>query len=400
MVVRGMLAVVIGLASAATAIATPSLNLAEATADVKAKMARGGQGNIILLGDSLTFDETFSFRPYFRDRLQAVYGDAGPGYLSLGTERLRFGAGWSAGTLTGTDPPPHHGLDGLWLKALQGNGSLPSDGVISTFWHDVKLHYVAEPGGGAVQLALGDGAAPIGRIDTNAATREVRTFEYRFPQDVATSIRFQPDGTGPVTLLGIDRLGDGPGLRVHRGSNGGWGVEHYLRRDWTFEQEINLLDADLIMLAIGANDANTPADQYVQRLDLLVDRLEAARPDAEILLVAPYDFGHPNAGGIAGAIEEVAAAHGAGLINLYETAGTYASFQQRGFLSDHVHFTEPGAEYVGGLLANAFRTNGANFAAAAAVPEPGATALSLGCAAAVLRRRPRRTNLPPPVAPG
>ena len=46
-------------------------------------------------------DETAS------NRLQAVYGDAGPGYLSLGTERVRFGQGWSAGALNAADPAPH-----------------------------------------------------------------------------------------------------------------------------------------------------------------------------------------------------------------------------------------------------------------------------------------------------
>ena len=385
---RGVLVCAIGLLSAAVASATPTLNLEQTTADIKAKMARGEQGNIVLLGDSLSFDDVFGFRRYFTERLQATYGNAGPGFLSVGTERSRFGPGWTSGSLFGGDPAPHHGLDGLWLKAMPSTVALPSDGSVNTFWNHVAIHYVAEPGGGAVQMGASDGK-PIGRIDTNAPVREVRTFEYAFPDTVSSAIRFQPDGTGPVTILGVDRVSDSPGLRVHRASNGGWGVNNYLQRDWTFEQELNLLDADVIMLAIGPNDAATPADDYVRKLDTLIDRLEAARPQGKVLMVAPYDFGHANAGGIAGAIEQVAAEHGAGLINSYETAGTYQSFLQRGYLSDGLHFTAPGANYVGGLLADAFRTNGANFANAAPLPEPAAAAVILGGALLALRR-PRR----------
>jgi lysophospholipase L1-like esterase len=367
------------------------LNLQQATADTKAKIAAGGQADIILLGDSLAFAGS-SFRPAFTERMQTLYGNAGLGFSSLAPERVRFGAGWSAGAINPSDPAPHHGLDGLWLKALPGSGAPPSDGVITAFWDRMELHYIAEPGGGALQLTEAYGGRPIARIDTNAPTPEVRTFTHYFPTGVPSSVRFQADGAGPVTLLGMNLPNDNPGVRIHRASNGGWGVNHYLRRDWTFEQELRLLGTDMVMVAIGANDTPIPRDEYVQKLGQLVDRLEAAVPDAEIVLVAPYDFGPPEVARVAGAIEEVAAQRHLGFINLYETAGNYAFFQENGYLNDGLHFSTAGGAYVGNLLAEAFRTNGANFATAAVVPEPGVALPALAAGLLALRRRPRRQS--------
>ena len=370
------------------ASAAPSLNLAGATADTKAIAAAGGQADVVLLGDSLTFDHVYSFRPYFTQRLQSAYGNAGPGFNGLATERGRFGAGWTAGQVNASDPAPHHGLDGLWLKAMPGL-ERPAGGEINPLWDKAQLHYVAEPGGGRLTLTQVSTGARVARIDTNAETRQVRTLDLRFAPTDYPAVRYQPDGSGPVTLLGLNLVTDDPGVRVHRASNGGWGVDHYLRRDWTFDAELRALGADMVMIALGANDVGTPRDVYAGKLRRLVDRVGAARPEAEVLLVAPYDFGKAGVADIAGAIEQVAAERGAGFINLYQTAGSYSSFQQRGYLSDGLHFTEPGARYVGGILGEAFVTNGASLSPGV-VPEPGGAALVLAGGALALRRRRRK----------
>lgn len=377
---------VVMLSGAAAAQAAPSLNLSAATADTKA-LAAAGQADVVLLGDSLTFHPVLSFRPYFTQRLQSTYGDAGPGFVSLATERGRFGSGWTAGQVNASDPAPHHGLDGLWLKALPGL-TPPGGGVINPLWGRAELHYVAEPGGGRLTLTPLNGVTRAMRLDTNAETRQVRAFDLPFGPADYPALHYQPDGSGPVTLLGLNLLTDATGVRVHRASNGGWGVDHYLRRDWTFDAELRALGTDLVMIALGANDAGTPRDQYVLKLRRLVDRVEAAVPEGEVLLVAPYDFGHPGVADLAAAIEQVAAERGAGFINLYETAGSYSFFQNSGYLSDGLHFTESGARYVGGILGEAFVTNGGSLGAGA-VPEPGAGAVVVAAAALGLRRRRR-----------
>lgn len=367
---------------ASTAFASRTLNLPQTTADTKAKIAAGGQANIVLLGDSLSFDDTFSFRPYFTQRMQSLYGDAGPGYLGAAVSTTGYGPDWRSGILGPADPAPQHALDGLWVTA-PASAALPSGATMTSFYDKIEIQYLAQPGGGNVDLVLSATGQFIARLDTNAASPVVRTFTYDFPPNIPTRICLQPDGSGPVTLLGMNRINDTPGVRVHRASNGGWGVDHYLRRDSSFDQQLKELDTDLVMVAIGVNDGLNTREQYISKLNLLVDRIETAVPDSEILMIAPYDYNRSHTTTIVGAIEDVAAARGLGLINLYEIAGNYEFFQSQGYLADGLHFTQAGGDYVGNILFNAFRTDSA--------PEP-ASLLAVAAGGFLLVLRPTRSN--------
>jgi lysophospholipase L1-like esterase len=365
---------------AGTARATPSLNLDIATADTKAKIAQGGQANIVLLGDSLAFDPVNSFRPYFTQHLQQFYGDAGPGYVGAYSVTSGYGSDWSHGVLGGSDPAPHLGLDGLWAIA-PASATPPTAGTITSFYDKIELQYLAQPGGGKLNLSLPGSGTPVTTLDTNSSAREVRSFSYDFPDGVATSLAAQPDGSGPVALLGLNLVNDTPGVRVHRAGNGGWGVNQFLQRDPSFDQQLQALKTDMVMVALGANDGATPHDEYVTKLNQLVDRVQAAVPAAEIVMVTPYDYGTAAAPVVADAIDDVAAARGLGLINLYETAGSYQFFQSHGYLGDVIHFSPAGGEYVGNFLFDAFRTNGAS------LPEP-ASMLAIGAGMVALLARP------------
>lgn len=392
---------ILSVVSAPPASATPYLNLGQATADLKAIVAAGGQADVVLLGDSLSYGPDIapfgdnpapaggSFRAALTRDLQQAYGNAGSGFVSFADARGYFGDGWSAGVVGPPDPAPHSGLDGQWLTAA---GSRPpaGGGNLIAFGDRFELHYVAQPLGGRLNLTRVADGVRIATLPVRSATRQVRTFTYQFPTPgYYSAVHFQPIGNGPVTLLGWNRTNDNPGVRVHRASNGGWGVDQFLQRDWTFDQELQRLSTDVVMVAVGANDVSKPTEEYATKLRLLVDRIQADVPDSKIILVAPYDLGGPDVGRIAGAMEQLAAAENLGFINLYEIAGSHAFFQQSGFLNDGIHFTDAGGEYVGGILANAIENNGAA-TATAALPEPGAAAL-LVAAAALLPRRRRAT---------
>ena len=359
-----------------------SLNLDAATADTKAELAAGRQADIVFLGDSLSFDEVNSMRPYFTRAMQAHYGHAGDGYIGAALIGTDYGSEWRSGQLGGADPAPHHAVDGFWLSAPAA-ATPPSTARLHAAWNKVELHYVAQPGGGAFDLTLAPNGQPVTRIDTNAAAPQVRSFDYTFPAGIPQVFRVAPDGAGPVSLLGINRVYDTPGVRVHRASNGGWGTAQYLQRDFTFDQQLQRLGTDLVMVAVGVNDGFRTREDFVNQMNLLGDRIEAAAPDAEVLLVTPYNYGQPQSPVIAGAIEEVAAARGFGLINLYEAAGSYPFFQQNGYLSDGLHFSPSGGAYVGNMLFEAFRTNGAS------LPEPASLSLVAGASVLLLARRRR-----------
>ena len=380
----GSAALVMVSAGATAARAATSLNLPQTFADVKTKLAAGGQANIVVLGDSLSFDETNGWRRYFRDRMQARYGNAGPGYYGLAPAGPEgYGTGWEAGSI-GVDAVPHRAIDGLWVSAPASNPpAVP--GKSDMFWATGALHYVAEPGGGKVDVRLWDGSGVT--LDTSAAQTEVRTWSYSITSgpNANSALTFTPLGDGRVTLLGQNLTNSTPGVRVHRASNGGWGVQNYLQRDVTFDQQLGLLDSDLVMVALGANDLGRwTAAEFADKTNQLIDRIHAAVPQAKIALVSSYDVGSDRLPAQVAAMEQVAADRGVGFINLYEVAGSHAFFQQSNYLSDTVHFNAAGADYVGKIVYDAFTTDGASL-----VPEPSAIGLLALAGCAALRRRRR-----------
>jgi len=217
----------------------------------------------------------------------------------------------------------------------------------------------------------------------------VRTWSYSIPiqAGATTALTFTPHGDGRVTLLGQNLTNSAPGVRVHRASNGGWGVDNFLQRDVTFDQQLGLLDSDLVMVAVGANDVGrwTPTE-FADKTNQLIDRIHTAVPQAEIALVSTYDMGSSQLPALVAAMQQVASDRGVGFINLYEVAGSYSFFQSNHYLSDGLHFNSAGADYVGGIVSDAFATDGASL-----VPEPAALGLLAVAACATLRRRRRRS---------
>ncbi|MCC7408694.1 MAG: hypothetical protein IT442_11530 [Phycisphaeraceae bacterium] len=346
------------------ASAEVSLNLASSFAPVKAKLAAGQQADILILGDSLSVTQ-YSYLPILTQSLQNFYGNGGAGWQGFSVwTGAGFTNGWTRGMIN-QDTIPHHSLDGLWAE-----GSLPPYppiATVATFTarsSHVQLHYVAQPEGGTVRIDLPGGGNVT--FSTYSATEQVRTWEYTFT-GTDRKLGIQPLGDGRVTVLGMNNsepLGapDRPGVRVHRAVNGGWGVNNYLNRDWTFDQQVPLVNPDLIFLWVGQNDQAYNRSTYPMRLNPLIDRLEADAPNAKIVLVGTYDS-TPNLLGIVQAVEDVARQRGLGFINFYDTAGDYPHFLSNGMLADGLHFSQSGGQHIADIFWQAWLTDGASLTA-------------------------------------
>jgi lysophospholipase L1-like esterase len=336
------------------------LNLATALSDTKQILRTGGQADILILGDSLSF-RPGSYLPFFRDMLQSRYGNGGAGYQGFS---LWTGAGFNSGWLTqgiNADLPPHRGLDGLWNR-WDGVSGIPNSAYFYSTHPQVELQYVTEPGGGSFLVRRGIEGPVVTTINTNSVHPGLGVFSHSIaPGEGALTV--QPvAGSGSFTILGQNNLSGstGPAVRVHRGANGGWGVDNFLRRDFTFDSQIEHLDIDLYMIWIGQNDQANSRPGYAAKLNTLVDRVQAASPTAEVVLVGTYDSGSPAIAPLVEAMADVAAARGLGFINLFGTAGSYQAFLNNGWLDDGVHFSPAGGGHIARLLYDAFVTDGAS----------------------------------------
>ena len=380
------LSVTAALATIAQA-APPSANLPAALADTKALLAGGGQANIVVLGDSLSV-RTGSYLPYFRQALQQQYGNAGYGYQGFSLwSGAAFNRGWLS-TGINTDLAGHRSLDGLW----NSHDGTPT-GPISAFYtpndRTVQLQYVKQPGGGSFDILRNQHGALVTTINTNSAEKGVGTFEFSLNPG-ETQYTVMPGDATPFTVLGQNNTTEAPGVRVHRAANGGWGVNNFLQRDFTFNEQLGLLDTDMVMIWIGQNDQAYNRTSYAQRLNLLVDRVQSSAPGAEVVLVGTYDSGSPALPGLVEGMADVARARDLGFINIYETAGNAAFFNSNGYLDDGVHFSPAGGAYIGQLLFDAFLTDGQSLTQSPFIPEPATAGLLTMASAGLLRRRRSR----------
>lgn len=367
----GVFAVACAAPGGAALAAPLSLNLAATLADVKGMLAAGQQADITVLGDSLSF-RPGTYLPSFTAKLQTRYGDAGGGYQGFS---LWSGAGFNGGWMfsgVNTDNSPHHALDGLWNR-YNGTAPWPNSAIFTPRNPEVELHYLTRPGGPTFQIRHGDFGPIHDTISTDGPAGEVRTYRYTLPAGETLYTIAPTAGGGSFTVLGQNNLRDAPGVRVHRGANGGWGVNNFLQRDGSFDQQLQRLSTDLVMVWIGQNDQQYTRATYAPKINQLVDRVTAAAPGAEILLVGTYDQGSPALPGLVEAMSDVAAARGVGFVNLYEAAGPRSFFDERGYLDDGVHFSPTGGEYIADLLFEAFLSDGRSLIrpAETAIPTPG-----------------------------
>lgn len=330
-----------------------SLNLADSFAPAKAALAQGQVADILVLGDSLSVRQG-SYLPYLTADLQTVYGNAGGGYQGMSWwTGGGFNSGWVKGFIN-QDTPPHHTLDGLWASWEGPAGQFNSAFLTARSDH-VTLYYVAQPGGGTATISLPNSSSIP--LNTAAAATEMRTVSYSVPGP-NKQVWFLPALNGAVKILGANNTTGLPGVVVHRGANGGWGVENFIRRDFTFEGQISSLGPELVLIWIGQNDQAYDRPTYAPRLNLMIDRVRAAAPGVPIVLIGTYDSGSPRIRPLVQAMADVAQARGLGFINIHDVAGPYAFFEYMGYLDDPVHFSEAGGQHIANLLRRAWETDG------------------------------------------
>ncbi len=341
------------LCAVSPAMAVTDLNLNETFADIRQQIANSEPADILVLGDSLSFREG-SYLPYLRDMMQSEFGDAGYGYQAFS---VWSGAGFNQGSdpadpawtlgLINQDTEPHLGLDGLWAASTAPLPDGPTNARFSGLSESIELHYLAQPGGGAVTLALPGGGQAV--IDTDSTTAEVRTWSYQFTTEDRT-IWFQPDGTGPVTILGQNNTNNTPGVRLHRVANGGWGVDNYLARDETFDEQLQLINPGVVAVWLGQNDQGNSAEQYLDKVNQLVDQIMVQLPESEVLLIGNYDSGSSKMPELVQVFEDIATSRSLGFINLYELGGDNDWITRNGLLDDGVHFSDKGGAYFADLI--------------------------------------------------
>lgn len=160
-----------------------------------------------------------------------------------------------------------------------------------------------------------------------------------------------------------------PGITFNDLGANGASTRSYLRCQ-DFAKQWATLNTDLVLFAVGVNDANVPAREfdpavYKARYDSLIAPMRRANPDLAILFITNNDVeyrGRTNVNGakVRTAMYELAEKHNAVVFDLYEVMGGPGSiddwYRDQLAKKDRIHFTRDGYYLFADLLYSAFMT--------------------------------------------
>jgi len=336
--------------------------------------------HILQIGDSHTAGDRITGS--VRARLQARFGEAGRGVLPPGIPYAGYGpmqvqvttAGWpiSVAPLTGPD-----GAATL-RTGLSGARSQAGEGAVLTL--------TAEPGAAFDTLGLcGDGGPQAGRI---TATTPDETVEAEFPATAAgplcrtwrlaartDTVSLRP--TGAVSLYDVLIERSAPGVIVSNLGAVGAKLRDLAARDQAIVgAELETWRPALIILAFGVNDGfeGVEAEAYAALLREQIERLRRSAPGASLLILGAPDGLKSGAAVGCGADgsraappalavvrdvqRRVASETGVAFWDWYGRMGGDCSAERLAtapepyMRPDRVHFTSPGAEWIGGVLSD------------------------------------------------
>ena len=362
------------------AIEDPGGSLArfyQVLARVQARQS-GALLRVLHYGDSFTSDDAITRRA--RERLQALYGDGGAGWVPFGAPSPSFrhhtvGRVWSGWTVKNVTfkriKDARYGIGGSAFEGGSGAQTTlttMSKGKLGTAVARFELQYLVQPGGGTLELTL-DGK-PHGVVET--AGPEVKAGFHAFTvADGAHTLKVRV-ARGRVRVYGVVMERAGPGVTYDNlglASNSARSL-NAMSPDFLRQQHQHR-DADLIVVHLGGNGVDwfAPTPKALARYQGIYAQflrtLREAAPRSSCLVMASTDAGYW-AGGVAtskpGLPKVVAAQRAAALDSgcafwdVYTWMGGKGAvrkwLQQGAWTTGLNHPNSPGAERIGlGLVA-------------------------------------------------
>ncbi|MGD8859337.1 MAG: GDSL-type esterase/lipase family protein [Myxococcales bacterium] len=261
-----------------------------------------GKARIAFYGASHVASDLFTGE--IRQRLQARFGEGGPGFLLPAKPwrwyrhhgvRMEQSRGFGVRRVRARRPRDDiYGLMGVALQSVKdfGRGSFrtrkngPLQGHVSSF----ELYYLKQPNGGTLSVFID------GEREKNLGARAKRAQTAYAHFDVEPghhSFEVRTHGNGPVRLFGVAAELEGPGVVLDTlGIPGSRARYHLHWDDAVYREHLARRKPDLVVLAYGTNesgDDDVPIATYEARLRKVLTRIQETVPDASCLLVGPSD---------------------------------------------------------------------------------------------------------------
>lgn len=328
----------------------------------KSKQGKLGRAvRVSWYGDSVIATDAIPGR--LRTRLQGELGNGGPGFVYVvqphrfcvheGVTRTSAGD-WAAYSISTT-----HNLDrlyGVGGSAAETFGGRATLRLVSGTATNVELYYLGQPRGGTATITA-DGTEIL-RAETAAEKKQPGYAS----ATTAGAKKLDITTTGKVRLFGVS-IENATGATVDNLGIVSVNVKSFNNHDAAhFSAELSHRNADLVMIMIGANEAQwlTPGAKatkdYQGHYQKILDQLRKARPDGSCLVVSPTDQAEAKDGAypsrpvmpvLVEAQRKAAHASGCAFYSTYDWMGGKGSaakwYKKRLVGSDFQHLTRAGA---------------------------------------------------------
>lgn len=244
---------------------------------------------IAFVGDSWVNEGTM-YRGV-RDYFQGLYGDAGVGFLSLGTPNEISGLSiTTVGTWTTSDESS--GSRGVDISHVESSDTAtPAKKSFTYAAQEFVIHYLASSSLGSFRYRVdGGGWTTVNCNNGGAEALGTETISSLADSNHTLEIEIV---SGSIKITGVDiRKTPSDGVRVHALGNGGLDTAEIVAVDATIWQDgLAALVPNVVIVFIGTNDHNgdmVPAT-FQSNLTTIISRIRAAVPLADVLLISPAD---------------------------------------------------------------------------------------------------------------
>jgi lysophospholipase L1-like esterase len=315
-------------------------------------------------GDSVIATDVVPAR--LRARLQDELGNGGPGFVYVvpphrfcGHEAITRASsgGWNVHAITtALIPDGLYGVGGSTAETDDGRATIK---LVAGTASQVELYYLAQPRGGTAAITA-DGK-PLATVDTRGTGKQPGFATASVA--VAGAQKFEIAARGKVRLFGIS-LENPSGAVVDNLGVVSVNLKSFdVNKPEHFQAELKHRGADLVMIMVGANEAEwlNPGDRdtkdYATRYGKLLAQVRTALPEASCLVVSPTDQAEAKDGGYASrpvmptlisAQRAAAQAAGCAFYSVYDWMGgpgSAAKWFRKGMVgSDFQHLSRKGAE--------------------------------------------------------
>jgi lysophospholipase L1-like esterase len=256
---------------------------------------------ILHIGDSHTSADFFTGQ--VRRTLQAQYGQGGVGYMPAGKPKgfrsslldITVSAGWKYESLQSRDAnPSDFGLSGYNVVAVEPGRNIKIKPYHELEFDSIEIEAIAQPGAGAIDVKV-NGQAQSHR-NLRASVAEPVLIKIAPPSLPATlrEVSITTEGKGAVSLGSISIYNDRAGLTYD--SIGYLGatinILNKLEPD-RFATALHRINPSIVVLSFGTNEAASETldvSSYSDKYERVVRAIQAALPEAAVVLIAPPDF--------------------------------------------------------------------------------------------------------------